>query len=950
MVLRKPVAAGSNVARQNHNPFAAPYPVTPTSPDDTLTGRSQHVFRSNEDWTNRPESHDTVSSMSEWDQELMHGGPNGSVLNGDMPSPLRNGETTTKQKLPREPNLPPSLRVGPTDGTPRSSFDSQRSAGSGFQTQQPLGHIQDMQGDTTADMHSNNPYFRMNKMQNALPDASPLDHRESTNNVWAELEATPAHPAHSPPPPPQHELSIIDTEDTSLSWETQAASPARQSELIPVTPKEPNLGSLPLLPKTDINGISYQTFLTEADTHENQERRQIVSQTPLAPQSPISQLQDFGSGPSEPFDPPQYHAKNTEDNLPPLPLRPSEEAPPLLPPRRSQDHDELPPPQPSRPAGVPSVGNDQADWPLPRAPSETQRQKAIKQRSETYQTRLINWTDSSSTKIRQSPIMVQNANGPCPLLALVNALTLSTPADINTALVETLRVREQVSLGLLLDAVIDELMSGRRGDAAQNLPDVSELYAFLVNLHTGMNVNPRFVGSELKPVNLMDASVTDLPRAVQDSHQAGGFEETREMRLYSTFAIPLVHGWIPPQNDRTYKALARSAMTYEDAQNLLFHEEELEEKLQRQELDQSEQLLLEDIAAIKYFLSSSATQLTRYGLESITEALPLGEVAILFRNDHFSTLYRHPRSGQLLTLVTDMGYAGHDEVVWESLVDVGGQGSEFFSGDFRPVGNASDDQRQTNSVTSPDDLGWTTVSRSRNQNRTQESVFSPSDQRLTSGTFHSPIATDGTTDVPILSNTEQEDHDLALAMQLQEEEEDRQRQENAARRREEELSRAYLSSPPNSSRRGPGGGGVGGTDGRAQTGRPIVVPPRGGSVRRDPEAGDDAPPPSYEQAAKGPAYHPPTHHSAYPNAPFSPNGGPSRPLTGSGRQASAYSQTSINHGIIPTLSRDDRRRSSRGGRGAWDATAGVTRTQCVGGNGTSSEESVARKDERCVMM
>lgn len=44
-------------------------------------------------------------------------------------------------------------------------------------------------------------------------------------------------------------------------------------------------------------------------------------------------------------------------------------------------------------------------------------------------------------------LAVQNADGPCPLLALVNALVLSTPADYAKILVETLRAREQVSLG-----------------------------------------------------------------------------------------------------------------------------------------------------------------------------------------------------------------------------------------------------------------------------------------------------------------------------------------------------------------------------------------------------------------------------------------------------------------------------------------------------------------------
>ena len=547
---------------------------------------------------------------------------------------------------------------------------------------------------------------------------------------------------------------------------------------------------------------------------------------------------------------------------------------------------------------------------LSASEAEAQQIRATKQRSETYQIKLINWYDaSSSTNPRISPILVQNANGPCPLLALVNALTLSTPADVNTALVETLRVREQVSLGLLLDAVFDELTSGRRGDAAQELPDVGDLYAFLITLHTGMNVNPRFISAQIKPPNLMDASMLNLPDTIRESRRPGGFEETREMRLYSTFAVPLIHGWLPPRNHPAYAALNRSAKTYEDAQNLMFREEELEDKLQREGLSQEEQLLLEDIASIKFFLSSTATQLTGYGLDTINEVLSPGSIAILFRNDHFSNLYKHPRSGQLLTLVTDMGYAGHAEVVWESLVDVNGEGCEYFSGDFRPVGNvASSSQSQTNGTTSADDQGWTTVSRSNNTNRSRQShplntnINNDQDQPLSQ-----------TLDLATSPNTEQEDHDLALAMQLQEEEEDRSRQQALARQREDELSQAYLNSQESSNRRGPSnrpGQFDPPTRTRASSGRIIgqdirpLVPPRGGSVPRDPERGDDAPPPSYEQAAKGPAYHPPPNHPAHPSAPpVSPalETGPAMPprptLQGTRpRQLSAYSQNAAVYG------------------------------------------------------
>lgn len=496
---------------------------------------------------------------------------------------------------------------------------------------------------------------------------------------------------------------------------------------------------------------------------------------------------------------------------------------PPLPPR----HEDQPPPQPPRPA-INVTHPSSSSVPARGTPTSASAQR---QRKETYEIKKITWHDvTSHTNPRVSPILVQNANGPCPLLALVNALTLSTPADVNTSLVECLRSREQVSLGLLLDAVFDELMSGRRGDAVQELPDVGDLYSFLVTLHTGMNVNPRFFPPP-KSNSSKDIrnSMSHIHPSEREENIPGTFENTREMKLYGTFAVPLIHGWLPEPDSPAYHALWRSAKTYEDAQNLMFREEELEDKLQREGLSFEEQATLEDIATIKAFFVTAATQLTPHGLELITTSLLPGSVAILFRNDHFSTLYRHPDTLQLLQLVTDLGYASHEEVVWESLTDVNGENAEFFSGDFRLVGGGGE-----NFLSNPQ------VSQSQGHTHSaSQSAMSP--------------------------NSEQEDHDLALALQLQEEEDARHRREQARRRRETELSETYIeqqgssNSVPVSSR----------SSGRgARENRPPIPPRRSGPAAPTPR-GDptDVPPPTYEQAATDAPYIPPVDHPAHPSAP-----------------------------------------------------------------------------------
>ncbi|KAK8093690.1 hypothetical protein PG997_000375 [Apiospora hydei] len=476
----------------------------------------------------------------------------------------------------------------------------------------------------------------------------------------------------------------------------------------------------------------------------------------------------------ENFDDPEPEKKQAkpEERIqkPPTPTAEAAEEPrPALPPRTSQ---EVPPAQPPRPQS-PSASN----------------------KNETYQIKNINWHDvSAAQNPRKSPILVQNANGPCPLVALVNALTLTTPADLtNTVLVETLRSREQISLNLLLEAVFDELMSPRRTNSDIALPD----------------------------------------------------------------------------DDPVYDAFDRQASSYDDVQSLLFREEELEDKLSAPSsvgLTEQEQEMYQDIMIIKSFLATSATQLTPWGLEVITKSVRPGTFSILFRNDHFSTLYRHPQTLQLLVLVTDAGYHSHDEVVWESLVDVNGERAEFFSGDFRLVGGPQHQQ-------------------SHQESSAGASTSGGRGRRSTSDADNAPVS-------PTL---EQEDRDLALALQLQEEEDERHRNEQAARQRERQLSEQFIEqqgrgSTARTGPRGRGGNSVSSSRGGstsqlnipvrassnslnspARGGRPAqqqpvrpLVPPANNRTHRPTDGEDDDAPPSYEQASKSTPYVPPAGHPKPP--------------------------------------------------------------------------------------
>ena len=73
---------------------------------------------------------------------------------------------------------------------------------------------------------------------------------------------------------------------------------------------------------------------------------------------------------------------------------------------------------------------------------------------------------------------------------------------------------------------------------------------------------------------------------------------------------------------------------------------------------------------IETFLADTAAQLTYVGLLSLYQTLRERQLAIFFRNDHFSTMFS--KEGQLYLLVTDLGYQKESNVVWELLDEIDG--------------------------------------------------------------------------------------------------------------------------------------------------------------------------------------------------------------------------------------------------------------------------------------
>ncbi|KAJ2906976.1 hypothetical protein MKZ38_009839 [Zalerion maritima] len=575
-------------------------------------------------------------------------------------------------------------------------------------------------------------------------------------------------------------------------------------------------------------------------------------------------------------------------------------------PQRNQETAQFAPPSlPARSSSQPRSMVNEAIGPTDASTSNNQGDPV------TYGIRIVRWQESPNGAMRETPTLIQNENGPCPLLAMVNNLTLTSSPRMESDLTKALRARERITLDTLVSYLLNEYFD-RWVDESTGVDPVRYSQS-LKALSEGMNVDPRFFPTEEIQNQYKRNSLTHVHPVEREDAIPGTFEDSEEMQMFLKFGITLLHGWLPDRESEVYQSFKRHAASYEPAVAFGTQREELESKLDSGGVLSDEEFqMLHDAQEIERFLSQDArTQLTDYGLDVIRKAMEPGSFAVLFRNEHFSTLYRHPASGDLFALVTDAGLAQHQEVVWESLVDTTGRKTEYFSGDFLPVGGP-----QSGSSNSRTEAPQT--------DRRPQQVCPSADFGVIPPRGSSTSA--GATSPQHLS---QLDSDMAMALQLQEEENQRASTANERRRRQSQLSEQFIErqgrqqpgSLPRTGRAPSGSGQNIFTDSQqvpvtrtptrtttqaqaqnrdtAARSRSMLNPTgsstiRGQTVSRPADTVDDAPP-SYEQAARQEAFSPPPGHPAHhmstagsessavsPQASSTQGGGASVPAGGMG--------------------------------------------------------------------
>ncbi|GAB6032762.1 hypothetical protein CHUAL_011629 [Chamberlinius hualienensis] len=242
------------------------------------------------------------------------------------------------------------------------------------------------------------------------------------------------------------------------------------------------------------------------------------------------------------------------------------------------------------------------------------------------------------------PIITQNENGPCPLIAVVNVLLLRSKTNpfASKPVVNAKDLADYIGDYILLSLPKEYSCEGIQRDFEYNMDDAISKFP---KLQTGLDVNVKFTGVK-------------------------EFEYTSECIIFDLLNIPLYHGWlVDPQAKDVEQAIGK--LSYN----------QLVEKIITNKSSTESDLVTEALVA-ESFLERTASQLTYYGLCELNNAMKSGELAVFFRNNHFSTIYKH--KNELFQLVTDQGFLHESNVVWETLSNIDGDG-QFVDANFITV-------------------------------------------------------------------------------------------------------------------------------------------------------------------------------------------------------------------------------------------------------------------------
>jgi len=254
----------------------------------------------------------------------------------------------------------------------------------------------------------------------------------------------------------------------------------------------------------------------------------------------------------------------------------------------------------------------------------------------------------------QSHRVLQEQQGPCPLIGIFNVLLLRGSVRLNTQIT-------WISFQEMIDHIkryFEQQLSKRSfrdvdsKKTANDIKNFEDARKHFPNLEKGLDINVKF-------------------------SEPDAFEFTTEVAMFDVYGIRLVHAWtVDPQ--MTGLAFIRE-QSYNELTSFILAE--LDEKSNLSDIDIAIIEQRKDLA--RNFLQETSSQITAHGLFRLHEVINEGEICVLFRNNHFATITKH--KGKIYLLVTDRGLVNDTRsCYWQSLSTLDGD-SVFLDSAFRSL-------------------------------------------------------------------------------------------------------------------------------------------------------------------------------------------------------------------------------------------------------------------------
>jgi len=252
----------------------------------------------------------------------------------------------------------------------------------------------------------------------------------------------------------------------------------------------------------------------------------------------------------------------------------------------------------------------------------------------------------------QSHRVLQEQQGPCPLIGIFNVLLLRGSVRLDTQIM-------WISFQEMIDHIkryFEQQLSKRSfrdvdsKKTANDIKNFEDARKHFPNLEKGLDINVKF-------------------------SEPDAFEFTTEVAMFDLYGIRLVHAWtVDPQ--MTGLAFIRE-QSYNELTSFILSE--LDEKNNLSDIDIAIIEQRKDLA--RNFLQETSSQITAHGLFRLHEVINESEICVLFRNNHFATITKH--KGKIYLLVTDRGLVNDTRsCYWQSLSTLDGD-SVFLDSSFR---------------------------------------------------------------------------------------------------------------------------------------------------------------------------------------------------------------------------------------------------------------------------